>query len=93
MVDIEDVGVQVLFDKIGDKSEKSDKAERSSDGSIHTGRDGLGEWAFLEQGLLKIPEPFGFKGVCIVKRAMDTPVTSEPVMYGYARCVIDGGTP
>jgi len=75
MTDIEEAGVVVLFDKGGDKM----------DGRIYTNSDGLGGWPLLEQGLLKIPDPFRFKGVCICKRAKDPPETNEAVMYGYAR--------
>lgn len=75
MMDIEEVGVQVLFDKGGD----------AFDGCLYTTETGEGQWAYLEQGLLKIPHPDQFKGVCIVKRAKDKPVTAEPVMYGFAQ--------
>ena len=75
MLDIEEVGVQVLFDKGGD----------AFDGCLYTGAEGDGEWAYLEQGLLKIPHPDQFKGICIIKRAKDAPETAEPIIYGYAR--------
>jgi hypothetical protein len=75
MVDVEESGTLVLFDKWGDKF----------DGCLYTDDGGGGEWKYVEQGLLKVPDPFNFKGVCIVKKARDPPVTTEPVMYGFAR--------
>lgn len=39
------------------------------------------------QGMLKVPNPTGYKGIAIAKRKMDEPKTDEPIVYAYARIV------
>jgi hypothetical protein len=39
----------------------------------------------IKHSLAEIPDALEYSGIVIIKRAADTPTTSEPVVFGYAK--------
>jgi hypothetical protein len=41
--------------------------------------------AIVEFSLAMIPDALEYSGIVIIKRAADTPTTSEPIVFGFAK--------